>query len=89
MSNLDKNYEKEKKKYKRLTYIIISLFLVSAAIAIIGYFLHNNNIFVFFLALTILSSLIFVILGTERYEMSNRFKLIHEWTLYSPIEEMI
>jgi len=71
-------YKKEKKNFKILTLIIISIFLVSDAFAIFGYFLHNNNIFVFFLVLSILSTLIFVVLGAERYEMSNRFKLIQE-----------
>jgi len=71
-------YEQEKKNLKRLTFVIISLFLVSVALSIIGYFLHSNDLLVFFLVLSILSCLIFVILGAERYEMSNRFKLIQE-----------
>ncbi len=79
MSNYTyETYEQEKKNFKLLTLIIISLFLVSDAFTVVGYFLHNNNIFVFFLVLSILSILIFVILGAERYEMSNRFKSIHE-----------
>jgi len=71
-------YEQEKKNLKRLTFVVISLFLVSVALSIIGYFLHSNDLLVFFLVLSILSCLIFVILGAERYEMSNRFKLIQE-----------
>jgi len=71
-------YEQEKKNLKRLTFVVISLFLVSVALSIIGYFLHSNDLLVLFLVLSILSCLIFVILGAERYEMSNRFKLIQE-----------
>ncbi|MHA1347813.1 MAG: hypothetical protein ACTSO3_15540, partial [Candidatus Heimdallarchaeaceae archaeon] len=58
-------YEQEKKNLKRLTFVIISLFLVSVALSIIGYFLHSNDLLVLFLVLSILSCLIFVILGAE------------------------
>ena len=77
MSNSDETYEKEKKLYQRLTYIVITTILVSVALAILGYFLHSTDLFVFFLVFTILSFLVLIILGAERIETFYKHKIIH------------
>ncbi|MBY9001228.1 MAG: hypothetical protein KGD64_09960 [Candidatus Heimdallarchaeota archaeon] len=78
MSNLNETYEQEKKRFQHLMLITISLLLVSVALIIIGYFSQNNDLFVFFISFTCLSCLSLVVLGAERIEMSNRFKIINE-----------
>ena len=67
----------EKKKYQRLTYIMISIIFVSVALAILGYFLHSNDLVVFFIVFTILSFLVLIIVGAERIETSYKHKIIH------------
>ncbi len=74
MKIAEETFETEIRFIKKLFYRTLLVILICTIIALVGYFLHNIDVFGFFTMLSGLSLLFMGLIGFERFEIHNRYK---------------